>query len=157
MENRVRAAGVVLLAVGFAVREYLPNWWFESGPGTASNVRAFTAVMTIAYLLIPMGAGLIAVSVVLRGLVHLQDRNFLRWQLAIGAVLIVAGICTQVWASVIVENVLASVGQGGFEITRFVIAILTSVVPAIGVALVVVLPVKAALRERSGAAADLRR
>ncbi len=153
MEGSVRAAGVLLLALGMLLADYLPNGWMQSG--NVPDHRVITATLaTGGFVLVPLGAGLLAVSVVLRGLAHHQGTRFIRRQVTIGVALIVAGVCARVWADVVGENVmefLGPTGQAGIEVTRLALDLLTTLAPAVGVALIAVSPIQLALLKRSDA------
>lgn len=152
MESRTRTAGVLLLVLGLVVTEYVPTRWMQSmQSGSMPNYRALSALLAIGPVLIVLGAGFLAVSVVLRGLVHRQGTRFIRWQLATGVALIAAGIAARVWGDEVGNNLvdfLGPTGQAGFEVTRFVLTVFAQMAAALGVALVVVIPLQVALRDR---------
>lgn len=157
MESRVRAGGVVLLALGLVVTQYVPTWWLRLlPPGSMPNDQALFAVLAVGgSVLIPLGAGFLAVSVVLRGLVRPQGASFIAWQLVAGIVLVVAGLCTRVWGGPVSNDIadfLGPTGQAGIEVTAFVLAVLQQLAIPVGVALVAVVPLQVALRGRPAAA-----
>jgi len=156
MENRVRNTSVLLLALGMLATAYVPTWWMQSmRSGSMPNQRALSAVLAIGPILILLGAGFLAVSVVLHGLVHRQGTTFVGWQLATGIALVVVGVCAHVWGDVAGNNVaefLGATGQAGLEITRFVLTVLTQLAAPVGVALVVVIPLQVTLRGRPASA-----
>ena len=107
MESRTRTAGVLLLVLGLVVTEYVPTRWMQSmQSGSMPNYRALSALLAIGPVLIVLGAGFLAVSVVLRGLVHRQGTRFIRWQLATGVALIAAGIAARVWGDEVGNNLV---------------------------------------------------